>query len=232
MAPEALDNVSDPAGDLSRIDYTQGPTGAKQPQKSFEQVMQQTTTPQATGATNVTQTGVSPMDLVAQNKGTVVPQNVDANTVMQSLGQAQQKTQEVQGKLTANQPTLTEQRQQDLKTQLLPNQQLQFKQKMQGANQNITDVSNSLGMDPSKFQPKTASLGPFGKFFDMLSSGQKMLTSAREQMPSLIQGGNVNPGDFLALQYKLSLATVNLEFASQILGKGQDALSKLMNINI
>jgi len=232
MAPEPIDNISDPTKDLARIDATQDATRPN-PTKSFTQTMQQTTAPKVgVEATNVGRTGISPMDLAGQNKGIQVPQHADATTVKQSLAQTQQQAQEVQQKLTNNQKTLTPQRQQELKKQLSPNQQLQLRQKLTAANQNIQSVAQKMGVDPKEFQAKPTTGGPFGKLFDMLTSGQRMLTSAKNQMPSLVKGQGLDPGNFLALQFKLSVAQLNLDFSSQVLGKTADALTKLMNINI
>ena len=229
--PEPIDNVKDPSMGPDKIDPTGGLT-RPQPTKSFQQSMQQAKIPAQMEGTNVPKTGISPMDLAKRNQGVVVPTQANATTVKQTLAQTAQKNQEVQQKLTNNQTNLSQSRQQQLKEQLTPQQQMQLKQKIQNAHQNIAQVSDKLGIDPNQFKSKKASMGPFGKLFDMLSQGQKMLNSAKDQLPNLISGNQVKPGDFLALQFKLSVASLDLDFSSQVIGKGVDALTKLMNINI
>jgi hypothetical protein len=229
--PDPIDNIGKDPLRPESIDATGG-LARTQPTKSFQQSLQQAKIPSQMEGANVAGAGINPMDLAKRNQGVVMPSNPDANSVKRILAQTSQKAQEVQQKLTSNQTSLTQERQQQLKAQLTPNQQMQLKQRIKNAHQNISQVAQKLGIDPNQFKTTKASMGPFGKLFDMLSQGQKLLNSTKDQLPSLIKGNKVNPGDFLALQFKLSVASLDLDFSSQVLGKGVDAFTRLMNINI
>jgi len=163
--------------------------------------------------------GPSPMDLAA-SRNIVAPQHATQQSVTAAMQTTQTNLVNVQNKLANAGPNLS------------TGNQLLVRQKLTNALGNIRQVATKVGVDPTKYPIKNMG-GPFGKLLGMLTQGQRLLRSAREQVPNLYdKAGNVNPGAFLALQMKLSVAQLDIEFSSQALGKTSDALNKLMNINI
>lgn len=212
------DAISSPTKGLNKIDATVGNTDPKKaPGADFKQVLNKTGyTPQA--ATTRAQ-GPTPASLAGSGRNVMAPGQANATTVANAMTQANNTSKQVQAKLQQN------------GSQLTNAQQLQLKQKLTNATNNIQQAAAKVGVNPDQFQAKNPG-GPFGSLLGMLSEGQQMLRSAKEQVPIMSKTGHLNPGDFFAMQLKLSVAQLDLEFSSQMLGKSSDALNKLMNINI
>jgi len=214
--PDAIPGTS---SSLAKINELVGNADNKnQPGTSFQQVMNRKAFAPPSKAVQ-TGAGITPAQLASSGKAIMAPNQVNQKTVMTALGTTNQMAKQVQTKLMQN------------GSQLSNAQQLQIKQKLTNAVNNIKQATSKAGVDPNQFQAQNLG-GPFGKLMGMLTQGQQMLNSARNQVPQLAKDGQLNPGAFLALQLKLSVAQLDLEFSSQALGKTSDALNKLMNINI
>jgi hypothetical protein len=211
--------ISDPSSDLSKIDpLSSNADNKKAPGTNFQQFMNRPSFASQTSA-SFAPNGPTPAELANSGRNVMAPGVANEQTVTTVLNQTNQTAKQVQAKLMQN------------SSQLTNAQQLQLKQKLTNAVNNIKQAATKAGIDPDQFQAKPMG-GPFGKLMSMLSQGQQMLNSARNQVPQLAKAGQLNPGDFFAMQLKLSVAQIDLEFSSQLLGKSSDALNKLMNINI
>jgi len=229
MSPAPIPGGPDPAG-IPKIDsatahpLTSGPAKpGTTPTTSFEQIIQRAGPEGAEMGGTPPSGAVSPESLAGLGRPVgVSAHEATGSTVFEALENATSQNQGLQTRL-----------QQTNVNDLSRSQQFMLNQKLSSANDHIQSAANRAGVDTSKFgQPTAVPGGPIGKFLNMLSEGQQMLTSARNQIPLMADAGTIKPGDFLAIQMKMSVAQIDLDFASQILGKTSDALSKLMNINI
>jgi len=209
-----------PSNPLPRIEQAPEKNPAADTDGAFNRAMTQKTGRIApSSAPNQTQ-GASPLDLAKAGRGQA-PTKADANTVTQSFKQAQGLASQVQDRVKTAQPSNLSHAEQNL-----------LSKKLAAANSDLQNASSKLGVNTDNLPTPKTGQGPVAKWLSLLSNGQQMMREAQSKLPGMIKSGHMDPGAYLAIQMKMSSAMVNLDFASQILGKGGDALNKLMNVNI
>lgn len=216
--PEA---PKDPSQDIPGIQPT-APHEAKGPDDSTFSQMLSAPKGVQTGAAGVGKAGgTSPMELPGMGRASM-PTKADEQSVVGAMENASGIAKEVQSRLAKTQTA-----------DLDRSKQYLLDEKLQSANQHIEAIAKQAGIDPKQFPlANTKGKGPLAGFLSLLDHGQKLLQSAQDRVPQLAKDGKLNTADFLSMQMKLSVAMVELDFSSQLLGKTGDAISKLMNVNI
>ncbi len=209
-----------PSDPLPRIEQTPEQDPAADTKGAFDRAMTQKSSPANPSSAANNAQGTSPLDLAKAGRGQA-PIKADAHTVTNSLQQATSLANHVQEQVKTAKPSTLNHAQQNL-----------LSQKLAAANTDLKGASTKLGLNTENLPAPTTGKGPVAKWLSLLSNGQQMMREAQQKLPSMIKSGHMDPGTYLALQMKMSSAMVNLDFASQILGKGGDALNKLMNVNI
>lgn len=168
-----------------------------------------------------TTSGTSPMQLPGMGRA-AMPTKANEQSVLGAMENTSGMAKEVQSRLNKTQTA-----------DLDRSKQYLLNEKLEAANQHIEAVAKQAGIDPTQFpMANTKGKGPLAGFLSLLDHGQKLLQSAQDRVPQLAKDGKLNTADFLSMQMKLSVAMVELDFSSQLLGKTGDAISKLMNVNI
>jgi len=215
--PEGSKDPSEPMG---RIEQTPGRNPAADTDGAFNRAMANQK-PGASGSvsgiekTNAT----SPLDLAKTNAK--APTKANAQTLNASFNKANTLTKQIEAQVKSTKPDALKSDQQNL-----------VSKKLSAANENLKKVSTKLGFDANSLPSVPQGKGPIAQWLSLLSNGQRMMQESKSRLPTMIKDGQVNPGMFLSMQMQMSSAMVSLDFASQILGKGGDALNKLMNVNI
>lgn len=219
ISPEA---PKDPSEDIPGIQPTAPHEAKGSSNSAFSQMLNAPKSVDAgSGEKTAATSETSPMQLPGMGRR-AVPTKANESTVLGAMDGTSTLNTEVQERL-----------QNTKASDLDRSKQFLLNEKLNQANQHIEATAKQAGVDPSKFPlPSTEGKGPIAKFLALLQHGQNLLHSASTTLPKLAKEGNLKPGDFLAMQMKLSVAMVELDFSSQLLGKSGDAISKLMNVNI
>lgn len=210
----------DPSEPLGRIEQTPGKNPAADTDGAFNRAMANKKPGASEAVSGANQTnGTSPIDLSKTNAQ--APTKANAKTLNASFDKANTLTQQLEAQVKASKPGALKSDQQNL-----------VSKKLSAANENLKKVSTKLGFNANSLPPITQGKGPISQWLSLLSNGQRMMQESKMRLPNMVKDGQVNPAAFLSMQMQMSSAMVSLDFASQILGKGGDALNKLMNVNI
>jgi hypothetical protein len=210
----------DPSQPMGRIEQTPEKNPAADTDGAFSRAManKKPGAPSSTNGPNKTNE-TSPLDLAKTSAQ--APTKANAQTLNASFDQANTLTKQIESQVKSAKPGSLKSDQQEL-----------VSKKLAAANENLKKVSSKLGFDTNSLPSTPEGKGPIAQWLSLLSNGQRMMQESKSRLPTMLKNGEVNPGMFLSLQMQMSSAMVSLDFASQILGKGGDALNKLMNVNI
>lgn len=165
------------------------------------------------------QTGqISPMDLAAKNAASTTPtyQTLlsQSMNVRDSLGDIEKNLKTPKLKLKKSQSNL-------------------LNTKLKNANEHLDSAIKKMGATPPENSDISTVSNPVARFLTMITDGQKKLAEAHNTLQNLkTEKGQLQPGDMLLIQIKLSQAQQEIEYSSVLLSKVVDSLKQIMNIQM
>jgi hypothetical protein len=160
---------------------------------------------------------VSPMDLATKP-------GISTTPTFQTLTAQAQNAQDTLGEVQKN-----------LNTQNLTLKKSQtdlLNSKLTNANQYLAQANQKIGANvPAQTQvPEDAN--PITQFLGMVSDGQNKLAEANAALQNQKTQGNLQPGDMMLVQVKLSQAQQEIEYSSILLNQIVSSFKQVLNIQM
>lgn len=107
-----------------------------------------------------------------------------------------------------------------------------LRNKLEHIDENLRTALNNAGLPYEPFDAtKSQSTSPIGKFFDLLTHGQKQLNSLGSELAKM-NAENMNPADMLMLQIRVNTTQQELEFFTSLLNKALESTKTIMNVQV
>jgi flagellar hook-basal body complex protein FliE len=107
-----------------------------------------------------------------------------------------------------------------------------LKNKLQDTNEYINSAANKLDVETTP-QKGDASASPVGRFLAYIGNGQDQMNAVQKKLEELSKtNGQIQPGDMLLVQVKMSQAQQEIEYSSTLLGKVIDSIKTIMNTQL
>lgn len=189
------------------------------PSKSFDSYMK---TPDQNASSKTNQAGKpSPMDLAQQASAKTSMTTPTMDSVMNQMKSTSSVLGDLQNQLNTKNLRLKQSHKYLLST------------KLRQANNSINEAAKKAGVKDAAQNPRFKKTTPIEKFLSYVTSGQQQLDSAQSLVAKLNSNGQqMNPGDLLMIQIKLSKAQQELEYSSVLLSKAVDDIKQMFNIQI
>jgi flagellar hook-basal body complex protein FliE len=172
-------------------------------QSAFQREMDQASAPPSA---DTTPTGVTPMGLTEPTTPTEGPTIDSLNS---QITDSKNNLQNIQNDLNANQ-----------NMKFKKSQEYLMKNKLQDANEHIQSAGEKLGATMPENKEAPPGSGPVNKFINLLESGQNNLQAASDHLNEITTSGKqIDPGDMLLVQIKLSQAQQEINFTSILVSK-------------
>jgi len=184
----------------------------KVPSRSFDSYMKEGAPPAQESAK------ISPFDLLKE--GHPLAKTIDAEAILQQMKTASSSLGDLQSKLhTKN-------------LQLKPSQRYLLRNKLTEASDQIRSAAQATGVPIESPPPVLSRRNPIERFLALVSDGQQQLRQAQENLAALGDKDSLSVPELLKIQFKLSKAQREIEFASVMLGKVLSNLQTLFNVQI
>lgn len=105
--------------------------------------------------------------------------------------------------------------------------------KLTDANDHLRSANERMGANVPDEKEVSQNADPVTRFLGLVTDGQSKLFEAHDQLQNLNSSGTeLQPGDMLLIQIKLSQAQQEIEYSSVLLNKVVDSLKQIINIQI
>lgn len=186
--------------------------------EGFESYMQGTSQAKAPPGTPGAPGGPTPMDMA--RPPTVSTAGISFNSLLAQAKTAQDSLGTVEQQLN------------DKNLKLKRSQSHLVRQKLGDANSYLQAAGSKLGVDPTPSNVKPGTSG-ITRFIAMVNDGQDQLAEVQKQLAEMsARGGEINPGEMMAVQVKMGLAQQEIEYTSTLLGKTIQSITQLMNTQL
>ncbi|MBF8263129.1 MAG: hypothetical protein HW387_794 [Parachlamydiales bacterium] len=111
-------------------------------------------------------------------------------------------------------------------------QQHLLRNKLSDATTHLRAANAKLGVETPPM-PSQSGAKPIERFLGYVTDGENQLAAAQQQIENISKKGiQMNAGDFLLVQVKLSQAQQEIEYSSSLLGKVVDSLKQILNTQL